>query len=409
MAVYEISIHQIIYALSDALDLVGVTNVHHGKRVAYLSNLIAKNLNWNAQELNQLFEASILHDCGVSRTSVHAKLTQLQWEEESDHCIVGAKLLTECSLLAGLSQTVLYHHTHWDVLKDFELPDQIKLRANCIYLADRIDVLTLTNEKARANILFGAQEIVDVIASLKEAWFCPELVDSFIAVSAKDSFWLGLGNAHESHMAQSWLTQDVSRSMSFVQLKELVQFFSNIVDAKSPFTHQHSRGVGKLAAYLGKRFGFSEKDCEQLELAGLLHDIGKLRTPDEYLEKPGRLTEEEFASIKRHSFDSQVILGGIQGLEKVALWAYQHHELLDGSGYPERLEGKDLSLGARILAIADIFQALAQERPYHPPMSPDQIIEILSDKVKKGMLDFEVVQYIRSDLPNCWKLATGLV
>jgi len=92
MSTFQLNIRQFIYSLSNALDLVGVTNVFHGRRVAYMSNLCANALGWDKPLLDQLFEASILHDCGVSQTNVHAKLTQLQWEEESNHCLVGADL-----------------------------------------------------------------------------------------------------------------------------------------------------------------------------------------------------------------------------------------------------------------------------------------------------------------------------
>ncbi len=115
--VFTLNLSQIIYALSNALDLVGVTNIHHGKRVAYMSHLVATNLNWSNSELDQLFQASILHDCGVSQTNVHAKLTQLQWEEESNHCEIGAELLKKSIYFNHLSEVIKYHHTHWDVLK----------------------------------------------------------------------------------------------------------------------------------------------------------------------------------------------------------------------------------------------------------------------------------------------------
>lgn len=155
MSNFKVSLHQAIYSLSDALDLVGVTHIHHGKRVAYIAAEIAKKLGWSGRRLDDLFQAAILHDCGVSKTIIHSRLAQLEWEKEMDHCDNGAALLGRCPLLAKFSELVRHHHTHWSDLLQMDLPDETRFAANCIYLADRVDILTLASLKDNSNVLLG--------------------------------------------------------------------------------------------------------------------------------------------------------------------------------------------------------------------------------------------------------------
>ena len=184
---------------------------------------------------------------------------------------------------------------------------------------------------------------------------------------------------------------------SFRSYAVSVHVFSSIVDAKSPFTKQHSDGVANLARYLGGLFGLPEETCEMLELVGLLHDIGKLRVPDKLLEKPGLLNEEEIVIMRRHSFDTYSILKNVKGLERVSLWALQHHERMDGSGYPYQMQGVDLSFEARIVAVADVFQALAQERPYRGPLEQQVIMALLKSEAEAGKLDADVVAAVEKE------------
>jgi HD-GYP domain-containing protein (c-di-GMP phosphodiesterase class II) len=285
---------------------------------------------------------------------------------------------------------------------------EVKLSANCIYMVDRVDISSLEFLIDESNLLLGREAIRQKIDSKRGDWFCPELVDAFMEVSKSEAFWLSLENEHVSGYVSEWLAETQCREMAFQDLRSIVYIFSYIVDAKSPFTKSHSDGVAKLGRYLGELFELGEQSCEMLELAGLLHDIGKLRQPDELLDKPGKLTQEEYAHIQRHSFDTYIILKGIHGLEKITKWAAQHHERIDGSGYPYHSDHEGISLEARIVAVADVFQALAQKRPYREPMSTEEIMDVLNKMVDDGKLDGNVVQCVANNLQNCWESALGL-
>src|SRR5512137_2993677 len=187
MSTYNVSLHEAIYSLSDALDLVGVTHIHHGKRVAYMAAECGKHLGWSGPRLDDLFQAAILHDSGVSRTMVHANLAQMAWENEAEHCKLGADLLATSPLLKHLSDTVLHHHTHWSVLRNLDLPPEVKLRANCIYMVDRVDVLALGYQLEGKDILLGKHEIRNKIFQRRDDWFCPELVDAFMDISSAEA------------------------------------------------------------------------------------------------------------------------------------------------------------------------------------------------------------------------------
>ena len=405
MSTFQIRLHEAIYSLSDALDLVGVTQIHHGKRVAYIAVECALAAGWQGDDVERLLQAAILHDCGVSKTLVHERLSQFEWEDDSEHTLHGAELLSSSPLLAPLAEIVRHHHRPWSELCQLPLDPAIQLAANCVYLADRIDILCLNRRGAKGNILLLRDGIRQTVQELRDERFESSLVDAFLLASSSEGFWFALENEHVNAYIAKWMSRSPPMAMEFHDLRGLVQLFSRIVDAKSSFTREHSEGVARLARYLGEQFGLPARTCEMLELAGLLHDLGKLRIPDALLEKPGRFTVEEYADVQRHSFDTYNILKRIHGLEEVALWAGQHHERVNGTGYPYRLRHEQLSQEARIVAVADVFQALAQNRPYRRALAPAEVLQILQDEVRAGKLDATIVAKVCERLEICARIA----
>lgn len=141
-------------------------------------------------------------------------------------------------------------------------------------------------------------------------------------------------------------------------------------------------------------------------MAALLHDLGKLQVPDAILEHRGYLEGENLAIMRHHSYVTHMILSRITGLEEIALWASNHHEKIDGSGYPFRRKGEELSIESRIIIIADIFQALAQNRPYRAPLPQNTIVELLSKQASEGKLDRDIVAIVESEPERCLEIAT---
>jgi len=131
-----------------------------------------------------------------------------------------------------------------------------------------------------------------------------------------------------------------------------------------------------------------------MKVAGHLHDLGKLAVPAEILEKPAKLTEEEFDIIKSHTFYTYSILETISDLDVINAWASFHHERLDGKGYPFRHKGEDLSLGSRIMAVADVFTAITEDRPYRKGMTSDRALQVLQQMAANSALDSGIVSLL---------------
>lgn len=408
MSKFKINLHEAIFSLSDALDLVGVDQIYHGKRVAYLAAECGKALNWGTDRLDDLFIAAILHDCGISNTAIHTRLTHFEVNNAGNHCAKGSELLKRTPLLAYLSDYILYHHTPWTELIGLDLPDVVKTVANCIYMADRVDILVLNELEIDPDILASKEEIRKKIKAKRGYWFQPELVDIFLKLSESEAFWLSLVKVQNAGYAYSGTAHNSIQEIEFEELKSIVLIFSHIIDAKSTYTVKHSDGVADLSRFLGELFKLSAHTCDMLELAGLLHDLGELRIPDKILDKPGKLTESENFIVQRHSYDTYEILKNIKGFEDISKWAAQHHERVDGSGYPYRCNAKDLSIEAKIIAVADVFQALTQKRPYRDKFPPEDIMSILKNQMQEGKLDKDVVLMVENNLTACWKSANYL-
>ncbi|MBW2408370.1 MAG: HD domain-containing protein [Deltaproteobacteria bacterium] len=173
----------------------------------------------------------------------------------------------------------------------------------------------------------------------------------------------------------------LSNSELMEELKRLnwgtLQALARAVDAKSSWTAGHSERVANLALQIGKALNLDAKALENLRRAALLHDIGKLGVPVAVLDKPGELNDEEFRMIKSHSTQGARILEPIKAYSDIIPMVLQHHERFDGKGYPDGLSGEEIELGARILAVADVFDALKSDRPYREGWSLERVNELI--------------------------------
>lgn len=396
----QVDLRHVVYALSDALDLVGIDDVGHGKRVGIMAAACGQAMGADAAETTFLFDLGMLHDIGVSSTETHRHLVaEFDWDSSQVHCEVGFRLLRDFPPLAAMAVPILHHHTHWAQLRNREALDRRDaLRANLVYLVDRVDALAAPHYADRSLLMHTAR-IREMIAGKRDSFFAPELVDAFLEASAQEAFWLQLEPRGIQASMQDMLEAHAPHAATLDELLRLAEMFSRIVDAKSPFTASHSTGVARLARFIAERMGVAAENCDKIEIAGLLHDLGKLRIPDEILDKPGALDERERKVINSHSFETWQILRHIRGFEEITLWASHHHEEPDGTGYPFHRRNLELPLEARILRVADIFQAMAQDRPYRKGLSADQVAGFLDGLVAKGRMEPEIVAVVKRDMP----------
>lgn len=393
----EVDLRHVIYALSDALDLVGIDDVAHGKRVGIMAAECGMALGLDKRAVNFLFDLGMLHDIGVSSTRTHGHLVgEFDWDGSQAHAILGARLLAGFPPLAAMAEPIHYHHTHWEALASVDIAPDIKLQANLIFLVDRVDALAAPHY-ASNSLMMHVESIRQRISSYSGKYFAPQLVDAFIESSRREAFWLLL----EPRSIQAYLSDQLAhgehKRASLPELRQLAEIFSCIVDAKSPFTGDHSLGVARLARLLGERFNLPQARCDMIEIAGLLHDLGKLRVPDEILEKPSQLDAEERMVINTHSFETYQILRNIDGFEEIAPWAAYHHEEPDGNGYPFHLHGAELPLEARILRAADIFQAMVQNRPYRAGLNASEAMAFMHKLEAEGRMDPAIVSMLAID------------
>ncbi len=402
----EVDLWQLVYTLSNTLDLVGVDDRFHGKRVAVMAAAVGEELGLDRPMLDMAFFGGLLHDIGVSSTRVHRQLvTELDWAGVSAHCERGETLLLSFRPLAHLASFVRHHHTHWDQFACRDLPPQTALLANLIYLVDRVDALA--GKHYGQDLLLAHNRIRGTVGRYRDTFFAPGLVDAFLSASAKEAFWLRLEPNHVRASALARMPEPEPGELESADTRQLAKLFAVIVDAKSPFTAEHSVGVARLARRLAEAARLPAETCDRLEIAGMLHDIGKLMVPDEILEKPGGLSAAELAVIRQHSFETYQALSQVRGFEQITGWAAYHHETLNGSGYPFHLGRDELSFEARIVAACDVFQALAQKRPYRPALSRGVILRKMKSKVRIGRLDGDVVGLAENHLDDCWQAATG--
>ena len=396
-----VDLRQVVYALSDTLDLVGIDDAGHGKRVGAMAAVMGQTLGRSQDETVFLFDLGMLHDIGISSTAVHAKLlTDLDWEEAQKHCEAGYELLHDFPPLAAMALPIRYHHTRWEELQQIpDLDPATALDANLIFLVDRVDALA-ASYYADGSLLMHTESIREHIREKANSYFAPELVDAFLNVSTSEAFWLQLDERGIRAVMQEMLEVKEPYQASIEEIKMLAEIFGRIVDAKSPFTAEHSLGVSRLARFIAERMGLDAEACDKIEIAGLLHDLGKLRIPDEVFDKPGELDERERMIIHAHSFETFQILRHVKGFEEIAAWAAYHHEEPDGSGYPFHYKGVELPLEARILRACDIFQAMVQDRPYRKGLAAHAVLVFLKEMAEKGSIDKEIVDICASDMPG---------
>jgi putative nucleotidyltransferase with HDIG domain len=245
---------------------------------------------------------------------------------------------------------------------------EIPLFANITNLSQTLEVFF----KAR-----GRADAVDAVRRRSGRWFDPELVKTAISLCKDGRLWEGLDKEDLSTEVMALEPDDRRLTANDKTIDTICEAFAEIIDAKTPFTYQHSNGVAEAATDIGEWFGMSDPEMKKLRRAALLHDIGKLGVSNEILEKPGKLTSEEFAVVRQHPYHTYEILKRVPAFADFSGDAAAHHERLDGKGYWLGLKSDQLSLTARILAVADVFDALRAKRPYRDALPLEKVFSIM--------------------------------
>lgn len=415
-----IRLAELIEALSHALDMTEGQPAGHCVRCCFIGTRIGQALGLGEEALRDLYYTLLLKDLGCSSNA--ARICELYLADDlkfkHDFKLVDGSfpqilkfVLSHTGMEAGLAERFR------GILNIFKNGGEIStslIQTRCQRGAEIARQMRFSEEVARgildldehvdggglpqglkgeeihlfARIALMAQ-VIDVFfahqgpeAALVEVkkraggWFDPELVTIFEALATPVFFAeLGSDNLEAYVLALEPGRQAVMADECY--LDDIAAGFARVIDAKSPYTSGHSDRVALFTDLIAEEMGMALPERRRLKRAALLHDIGKLGVSNSVLDKPGRLEGEEWEQMKRHAEFSETILSRIAAFADLALIGGTHHEKLDGSGYPRGLKGDEISFETRIVATADVFDALTADRPYRAAMPVEKALAIL--------------------------------
>jgi len=418
---HEIALSELIGALSTALDIAEGESPGHAERSCLIGMRLADELGLAAAARSDLFYALLLKDAGCSANAAHmaalfgaddqeAKRTSklVNWARPMSsfvwslrtvapggslserverlrairdegqvtrslmkaRCHRGAEIARKLGFSESTADAIRALDEHWDGRgQPFGLSgSEIPLAARIMCLAQTVDVF----QTAR-----GVNVAYRVAARRSGQWFDPTLVDALRSFRTDDWFWASLRRPNVSSVEppDRVMTADDDR------LDQIAEGFAGVIDAKSPWTHEHCDRVCDIATGMATLLGFDEAAVRELARAALLHDIGKLSVSNRILDKPGPLTTGEQTRFREHVLLTEQILGRVRGFDRLAAIASAHHERLDGGGYPRGLPAEQQTMPMRVLAVADVYEALIAERPYRPAYAPEIALEMIGADV----------------------------
>ena len=396
------TIRSLLGALARVMNLINPEMEHHHEQTAYLSYMIARRMflpnppeSYEDQEfvrvqtekLHLAIYAALLHDVGSILED--GKTTIEEFEGDARKVAKsGASILRGLPEFERIADLIEFCPFDWndnmEYLKCSEIDHTETAEiSSIVHLSDK--VATMLNPDRP--VLNQVEEICERVKGCKGFSFCDRSVEALLSLSDMEFMWL------DAMLNPEFLNRFIGdmHHISLEHTASITRLISRIIDYRSPFTAMHSAGVSASAKKLAELAGMSREDCLKMEIAGNLHDTGKLRVPREILEKPGKLTTAEFNIMREHPYYTRLILMDVDGFEDIANWAGLHHEKLKGNGYPFHFNGATLDEGSKIMAVADIFSAITEERPYRKGMTRDQAMDILSGDAKNGAISSELV------------------
>jgi len=441
-----IRVASVVSALSHALDLSTGQPIGHSVRSCLIGMRIAEEIGLPPEVREDLFYALLLKDCGCSGNAsktfhaLHADdlkakrdvkttdWTRTSWEtlqyalshvapgkpflerakalfllaaRQKAHAREVTKIRCErgstLARLMGLSEAtalgILNLDEHWDGRGNPE-----GLRGGEIPLFSRIMLLAQTLEVFLVST--GVQSAVDIAYSRNRTWFDPDLVKAVNSLSKRGTVWAEAQMECANDLCLKCEPNPKIMNSSDTTLDNICMAFANIIDAKSPYTLNHSVGVANATVATARMLGLPRERVLFLRHSALLHDLGKLGVSNTILEKPAKLDDSEWHVMKKHPFHTWSILRAIPGFEEMSEIAGSHHEKLDGKGYFRGVTAEHLPMEARILAIADIFDALTAKRPYRDSLPLERVFEIMG-KDAPNALDPVCLEALRQSGAEC--------
>jgi len=374
----SVTINELISALSLAVDTEEDTRHYHGWRVALLTALLA--LQQDNPKSKNLFYAAMLHDIGAAglpRHIIHYGESHRNCSEPilTAHPLVSAEIIVNIPGLETSALAVVQHHESFDGQGYPQALQgaQIIRDAQLLRMADFVDL------KLREEQIYDYEQLMKSIAAERNAMFSREMVELAGAALRRELFGeiRALDRVPYAFATTKDLLGPICLQSGIDAVSATLRVFSQAIDAKHSYTEGHSRRVTRYSVLIGLALGFDQQEITQLEWAGLLHDVGKLSIPRGILDKSSALSVKEYHRIKLHALLTFEIISMITDLQHIAPVAAAHHERMDGAGYPWGLRGEKIPLGARILCVADAFDAMTSNRPYKPDVNAERACEIL--------------------------------
>lgn len=388
------SLEELVFSLSTLMDHTIAPLRDHHRRTAIAAFHIASQLDLSWQQRNDLIFASAIHDIGAFSIQEQQALIDLRFEEQyiNRHARAAYLLLKEFSQFEHVATILRYHHAYLNTTTKQQYVE-IPIETLILQVADQVAVLSMDTH----NILDKSSKIIDDVNKQSGLMFAPEIVDAFNKAAEKEKVWLDINNLTLSALFAERLKLDNLHFKS-EELMGLVNLFRRIIDFRSEVTSTHTAGVAVVAAELARFHGREDETIRKIKMAGYLHDIGKLIVPSEILEKPSKLTPEEFNIIRTHTYFTYEFLNTLSIFSDIRDWASQHHERLNGRGYPFHENDKTLSFESRAIAVADVFTALTEDRPYRKGVSGKAALLVLDVDVQKQELDGPLVKLLGEHL-----------
>lgn len=377
-----ISSADIIKITQQTLDYVDRRLTDHARRVAYIVYSVMKFAGgYSEKDLQNYFIMALLHDIGAYKTEEIDDIISFDYKQVWQHSVYGQLFLSTFLQFEKCEQSIFYHHLAFSSYSKAYHKLSEKSICGLINVADRIELYIRSQCE---------KECLERIEKSRGTQFSPYWVDMLNIVNNESSLLKSVTSGKYKAEYENYIN---TFKFSFKQKRLMLETLAYSIDFRSSYMVMHNVSTISVSKTIAKHFNMSTEQILEIEFGALLHDIGKVATPVEILEKPGILTDEEMEIMRRHVVLTKEIIQDFIS-PTICEIAVRHHERLDGSGYPLGLKKDDLTLPQRIVAVADVVSALVRRRSYKEAFDKQRTLSILANTRDAGQLCPKVVEVI---------------